>query len=137
MTLLESIALSVAPVVENARLYLDLRRSERFRLHVLDSMASALVAVNMHGAILTFNRAAESLLGFSESEVKGQPFGALFGPDGETLLKATLEHGREVLREETLMRAKDGAPVPVSLTTSLLRNERRNVFTARSPRSWI
>ena len=28
------------------------------------------------------------------------------------------------------MRAKDGAPVPVSLTTSLLRNERRNVYGA-------
>ena len=47
--LLESIALSVAPVVENARLYHDLRRSERFRDHVLDSMASALVAVEHDG----------------------------------------------------------------------------------------
>ncbi len=129
-TLLESVALSVAPVVENARLYHELRRSERFRLHIVDSMASALVAVNMQGEILSFNRAAESLLGFTEAEVKGQPFGALLGSDGEQVLKATLEHGREVLREETILRAKDGAAVPVSLTTSLLRNERRMVYGA-------
>jgi len=129
-TLLESIALSVAPVVENARLFHDLRRSERFRMHVLDSMASALVAVNMRGEILTFNRAAQQLLGFTEPEVRGQPFGALLGSDGEHLLQATLEHGREVLREETILRAKDGLPIPVSLTTSLLRNDRRAVYGA-------
>jgi two-component system sensor histidine kinase AtoS len=127
-TLLESVALSVAPVVENARLYHDLRRSERFRLHVLDSMASALVAVNTQGEILTFNRAAQSLLGFKEAEVVGQPFGALLGPDGDQLLRATFENGREVLREETVMRARDGNAIPVSLTTSLLRDERRQVY---------
>jgi PAS domain S-box-containing protein len=127
---LESIALSVAPVVENARLYQELRRSERFREHVLDSMSSALVAVNMKGEILTFNRAAEALLGFSEAEVLGQPFGAQFGSDGELLIREVLEQGRENLRVEITLRARDGSPVPVSLTTSLLRNERRNVYGA-------
>jgi PAS domain S-box-containing protein len=129
-TLLESIALSVAPVVENARLYHDLRRSERFRMHVLDSMASALVAVNMKGEVLTFNRAAQELLGFSEPEVRGHPFGSLLGADGEALLRDTLERGREALREEAIVRARDGAAIPVSLTTSLLRNDRRNVYGA-------
>ena len=130
VTLLESIALSVAPVVENARLYQELRKSERFRLHVLDSMASALVAVDMRGGILTFNHAAEELLGFREAEVRGRSFGELFGEEGETMLRATLEHGHEFLREEVLLRANEGAPVPVSLTTSLLRNERRAVYGA-------
>src|SRR5204862_441808 len=45
-------------------------------------------------------------------------------------LQAALEHGREALREETVLRARDGTPIPVSLTTSLLRNERRNVYGA-------
>ena len=130
VTMLESIALSIAPVVENARLTQDLRRSERFREHVLDSMASALVAVDMRGEVLTFNRAAEDLLGFAEAEARGRPFGELVGADGEAALHATLEHGREALREEVLLRARDGAPVPVSLTTSLLRNERRGVYGA-------
>ena len=130
VALLESIALSVSPVVENARLYQELRKSERFRLHVLDSMASALVAVNMEGEILTFNRAAEDLLGFAQDDVRGRSFGALFGEDGEALLRATLEHGHECLREETMLRARDRTPVPVSLTTSLLRNERRAIYGA-------
>ena len=127
-TVLESVGLSVAPVVENARLFHELRKSERFRLHVLDSMASALVAVNTSGEILTFNRAAQTLLGFREAEVLGQAFGALLGSDGEQLMRATLENGRELLREETLLRTRSGAAIPVSLTTSLLRNERRAVY---------
>ena len=130
VALLESIALSIAPMVENAALNQQLRRSERFREHVLDSMASALVAVNMRGEILTFNRAAEELLGFTAAEVAGQPFGVLLGSDGEALLSETLEHGHEALRVETQLRAHDGAPVPVSLTTSLLRDERRHVYGA-------
>jgi PAS domain S-box-containing protein len=130
VTLIESIALSIAPMIENARLTQDLRQSERFLEHVQNSMASGLAAVNMHGEILAFNRAAETLLGFSESEVLGRPFGELFGSDGQALMHTALEHGREVLREETLLRARDGAPVPVSLTTSLLRNDRRMVYGA-------
>jgi PAS domain S-box-containing protein len=127
---LESIALSVAPVVENARLTHELRRSERFRQHVLDSMGSALVAVNMSGEILTFNRAAEELLGVQEADVLGQPFGARFGPDGELLLRDALENGREAQRVETMLRTHEGSAVPVRLTTSLLRDERRAVYGA-------
>jgi len=128
--LLESIGLSIAPIVENARLYQDLRRSERFREHVLDSMAGALVAVNLKGEILTFNRAAESLLGALEADVVGQPFGALFGADGESCLVRTLEHGQEIAPREITLRATSGKPVPVSLSTSLLRNDQRNVYGA-------
>ncbi|NOT35305.1 MAG: PAS domain S-box protein [Candidatus Eisenbacteria bacterium] len=130
LTLLESIALSVAPMVENARLTQDLRRSERFRFHVLDSMASALVAVDLQGAVLTINRAAEQLLGWTADEIVGRPFGACAGEDGERLLQAALDTGREAMRQETMLRGRDGTPIPVSLTTSLLRNEKRSVYGA-------
>lgn len=128
--LLESIGLSVSPIIENARLYLELRKSQEFREHVLDSMASALVAVNMRGEILTFNRAAEELLEFTEAELIGQPFGDRFGTDGHMVVTQTLEHGQEIAREEVTLRDRVGTPVPVSLSTSLLRNERRNVYGA-------
>ena len=128
--LLESIALSLAPMLENARLAQDLRRSERFRESVLDSMASALVAVNLRGEVLTFNRSAEELLGWREAEVLNRPFGELFGHAGEQILAGTLEHGRTVRREETVLATRDGRALPVSLTTSLLRHDRRSVLGA-------
>ena len=130
VTLIESIALSVAPMLENARLTQDLRQSERFLQHVLHSMASGLAAVNMRGEILALNRAAETLLGCTAAEVMGRAFGDAFGSDAEVILHSALEHGREAIREETMMRAKDGSPVPVSFSTSLLRNERRVVYGA-------
>ena len=121
VALLESIALSVAPVVENARLFEELRKSQRFGEHVRDSMTSALVAVNMKGDVLSFNRAAEELLGFSEAETLGQPFGALFGPDGEALVRAAVEHGRVVRREETVLRGtRAGSVVALGSTGGVI-----------------
>src|SRR5207253_7413885 len=98
VTQLESIALSIAPVVENARLTQALRRSERFRQHVLDSMAGALVAVNMAGEVLTFNHGAEELLVAAEADVIGQSCVARFGTDGAQLFADALAYRPEAAR---------------------------------------
>jgi len=128
--LLESIALSLAPVVENARLNQDLRRSERFREHVLDSMASGLIATDLKGRILTFNRTAEQLLGYRAADALERSIGELLGEEVERRIVDTLEHGRLALREETLLHTAGGSPLPVSLTTSLLRHEGKHVYGA-------
>jgi len=149
--LLESIALSVAPVVENARLYHELRRSERFRDHVLNSMSNPLAVVNLEGRILTFNRSAVELVGMNEDEARSRPLEQVLGVDAARLLRQTLGGGREHQRvETTLPRRISGTrtmPTPVEgsfyaaggagiqsptvqvvLSTSLLRNERRSVY---------
>jgi len=126
--MLESIALSVAPVVENARLAQDLRRSERFREHVLDSMVSGLIVVDLQGRVLTFNHTAEQLLGYSESAVMHHPVGEVLGEEAERLVRGTLEHGRLALRQEVPLRTEAGSRLPASLTTALLRHEGRNVY---------
>ncbi|HTR96517.1 MAG TPA: PAS domain-containing protein, partial [Candidatus Acidoferrales bacterium] len=103
VTLVESIALSVAPMVENARLFHDLRASQRFQQHVLDGMLSALLAVNLRGEVLGFNRAAEELLGWNEREVLGHRVGELFGAECESLIDATLERGQDAVRQEIFL----------------------------------
>lgn len=132
--LLESIALSVAPVVENARLYHELRRSERFRDHVLNSMSNPLAVINLDGRVLSFNRAAVDLVGVSEEDARSRELEQVFGPEAGRLLRQTLRSGKEHLRVETVLprrAAPAGAIAPtvqVALTTSLLRNERRAVY---------
>jgi PAS domain S-box-containing protein len=126
--LLESIALSVAPVVENAKLAQDLRRSERFREHVLDSMVSGLLVVDLQGRILTFNHTAEQLLGYTEAGVLQRPVGEVLGEEAERLVRGTLEHGRLALRQEVPLRTAAGSRLPASLTTALLRHEGKNVY---------
>jgi len=123
VTLVESIALSVAPMVENARLFQDLRRSQRFQQDVLRSIVSSLVAVNLRGEVLGLNRAAEDLLGWSEADALRRPAAEVLGEEADALVRDTLEHGRETQRVETIVRARDGAPVPVRITTSRLRDD--------------
>jgi PAS domain S-box-containing protein len=131
--LLESIALSVAPVVENARLYHELRRSERFRDHVLNSMSNPLAVVNLDGRVLTFNRAAVELVGLPEDDARNRDLDHVFGPEAARLLRQTLRSGKEHQRIETVLPRGTNAgalspTVQVALTTSLLRNERRAVY---------
>jgi len=130
VTLLESVALSVAPVLENARLYVDLRRSERFLDHVLNSMSAGLAVVGLDGRILIFNRAAEELTGHQAGYAVGEPASLVFPEDSEEKILSTLRTGREWFRHDTVVRRPDRSQVPVSLNTSLLRDERRHVYGA-------
>jgi PAS domain S-box-containing protein len=130
VTLLESVALSVAPVLENARLYHDLRKSERFLDDILNSMGAGLLAVGQDGRILTCNRAAEALAGLRAEAVVGEPLAAALPEDAQQRVRDTLATGREVHGHETTLRRADGARVPLSLATSLLRDERRRVYGA-------
>ncbi len=131
VTLVESIALSVAPMVENARLFQDLRRSERFLQDVQDSIVSSLVAVNLDGAVLGLNRAAQELLGWPEAEALQRAASDVLGDHvAELLVSGTLEHGREVSRHEALARSRDGSAIPVQLTTSRLRDDANEVYGA-------
>ena len=101
--LLESIALSVAPVVENARLYHELRRSERFRDHVLNSMSNPLAVINLDGRVLSFNRSAVELIGVSEEDARLRDLDHVFGAEAARLLRQTLRSGREHQRVETVL----------------------------------
>lgn len=130
LTLIESIALSVAPMVENARLFQDLRKSQRFQQHVLDGMTGSLMAVNLRGELLGLNRAAEELLGWKQHEVAGRAVGETFGSDVETLITDTVAEGRDIVRRETFLRSREGEPVPVRLSASLLRDDAGAVYGA-------
>jgi PAS domain S-box-containing protein len=130
VTLLESVGLSVAPVLENARLYHDLRKSERFLDHVLNSMSAGLMAVGHDGHILIFNRAAEEFSGHQAGYVVGEPLSVVFPEEARERIMATLRTEQECFREESALRHPDGSLVPISLTTSLLRDERRQVYGA-------
>jgi PAS domain S-box-containing protein len=107
----------------------ELRRSERFRKHVLDSMASALVAVNMQGEILTFNRAAEELLGFRRRTCWASRSARCSAPTARSCARDARARARGAARSRPAARART-APRAGALTTSLLRNERRAVYGA-------
>lgn len=119
---LESVAFTLAPMVENAHLLHDLARNQRFLADVLDSMPSALVAFGRDGDALSLNATAQDLLGLTEESAQGMAVGMLFGEEGEGHILGTLATGRPVVRQETLLRTPGGRALPVRMTTSQLRD---------------
>ncbi len=124
LIMLETLAQNLSTVLENARLYEGLRREERFREHVFRSMTNGLVSVDLHGNVQLFNHAAERLSGFAASDVRGRPTGEWlsYGGPGRDPLGEALETGRSVRGVDATLRTAAGKPVPLRLTTSLLRD---------------
>jgi PAS domain S-box-containing protein len=127
---LESVAFSLAPMVEIARLVHDLARNQRFLADVVDSMPSALVAFDPAGAVLSLNRTAQDLLGLDETAASGRDVGEVFGEEGEALVRRTLASGLPVQRRETLLRPPGRSPLPARLTTSQLTDAQGRAYGA-------
>ena len=127
---LESAASTLAPMLENARLVHELSRSRRFLADVLDSMPGALVAFATDGRALSLNRTAQELLGFDEASAVGLDAGNLLGDEADEQIAGTLSTGRPAVGRELMLRTATGAPLPVRLTTSRLRDEQDHAYGA-------
>lgn len=118
-----------------------LGEADRWRRAILDGATAAIIATDCDGLIQTFNRSAQQLLGYDESEVVGRQTPALFHDPAEVAARArqlSSELGFDVApgfeafvararrgevdaREWSYLR-KDGARVPVILSITALRD---------------
>ncbi len=79
---------------------------------ILEGMSDGVIAVDTHGTIIRFNRAATHVLGYSAEEATGKPFREVFG-------RVFSLPGDRRIRE---LRARDGSAVPVSERDAPLRD---------------
>ena len=98
----------------------------RFRLaSIVESSDDAIISKNLDGIIVTWNRGAQRIFGFSEAEAVGQPVTILVPPElqeeEQTILKNT-RAGEKVEHYETVRATKEGRRINVSLTISPLRD---------------
>jgi PAS domain S-box-containing protein len=121
LIMLETLAQNLSTVLENARLYEGLKREERFREHVFRSMANGLVSVDLAGSVQLVNQAAERLSGWTAADVRGKPSGDFLSENGRDPLRDALAAGRGVRTADATLRTAAGRPLPIRLTTSLLR----------------
>ena len=109
--------------------------SDRYRhLQQLDSIvndsADVIFALDMDGRFRSWNRAAERVFGWRTEEILGRHLSEIVLPEllqqGELVQieRDILTHGHCQL--ETVRLAKDGRPVPVEVTVSLLRDPQGN-----------
>jgi PAS domain S-box-containing protein len=100
---------------------------------IVDSSDDAIISKTLDGQIVTWNKAAERLLGYFEKEIIGRSVTVLIPPDRqdeEPQILERLKRGERVDHFETVRRAKDGNLIDVSLTISPVKDSEGNITGA-------
>ena len=124
LRVLQAIGYQVGMAIERALLYRDISESEARYRTLFESGADAVVVVDMEGRITGWNRAAETLYGWSREEVMGKRLGQDFpfypkGKEGELdRFFEEIGKGRVISDYETTRLTREGQEIPVSLTVS-------------------
>ncbi|MBI5575906.1 MAG: PAS domain S-box protein [Deltaproteobacteria bacterium] len=88
---------------------------------IVDSSDDAIISKTPDGVILSWNRAAELIYGYSDKEIVGKPISMIIHPDRPDemdLILAKIRNGERVEHYETFRLRKDGKTIAISLTVS-------------------
>ncbi|HJQ71384.1 MAG TPA: PAS domain S-box protein [Blastocatellia bacterium] len=106
----------------------------RFRMaSIVESSDDAIISKTLQGTIVSWNKGAERLYGYTAEEVKGRPISMLMPPnraDDFPEIMTKLNRGAHVEHYETQRTHKDGTVIDVSLTVSPIRNSAGEVTGA-------
>ncbi len=101
-----------------------LRQSEQYQQALLDASPQGVVALDMDGKVITWNRAAERILGFPAAQVLGQAL-PIIPPDARAearAMQARVRQGESFSGVEVSRLRQDGSRVEVSLSTGPVRD---------------
>lgn len=92
---------------------------------IIESSQDAIVSKDLDGVILSWNRGAERLFGFTAEEAIGKPITIIIPLDRldeEPTILDKIHRGERIEHFETVRARKDGSLVDISLTISPIRN---------------
>jgi two-component system sensor kinase FixL len=105
--------------------------------HILAAIVEAsddpILVISLEGIVLTWNRGAERLYGYTAEEMIGRSIAALIPAGQSDDLTRILDHinaGKRVTDHEVVRQTKDGRQVVVSLTILPIHDETRRVVGA-------
>jgi PAS domain S-box-containing protein len=136
LRLFDVLARQSADLIERTKAEAALRESEeRFRqlASIVEFSDDAIVSKNLDSIILTWNKGAERLFGYSANEVIGKPVTILMPPerlDEESAILKRIRCDERVEHYETVRCRKDGSLVDISLTVSPIKNAQGKVVGA-------
>jgi PAS domain S-box-containing protein len=100
---------------------------------IVDSSDDAIISKNLAGVIMSWNKAAERLFGFSAAEAVGKSIKIIVPTDRldeETDILRRIARGERIERLETVRRRKDGRELDVSLIISPVRDTEGRIIGA-------
>jgi diguanylate cyclase (GGDEF)-like protein/PAS domain S-box-containing protein len=128
------VALSIAPIMNDAGVMVGaatiahditerkrIEQQQQWLATIVDSSSDAIVGKSVDGTILSWNRGAEEVYGYTAAEAVGRSISLLAAPEHADELPRVLEKIRagELVHDfETVRRRKDGRLITVSLTIS-------------------
>jgi PAS domain S-box-containing protein len=111
-----------------------LAENERSKLAaIVESSNDAIISKDLNSIIMSWNRAAESVFGYTADEVIGKPITILFPEDRlieEEHILTRIRRGENVDHYETVRKRKDGSLVEISLSISPIRDEAGKIIGA-------
>lgn len=127
VSFLKLISGHMAIAVEKTLLLQQLKDKGDYLENILRSSADAIVVVDRDNVIRSWNRGAELIFGYSEDEAVGNPKSMLLSPElvraGEVeRFQQRIEKDGYVTGYETEGLTKDGRRIPLSVTSTLIRD---------------
>ena len=116
--------LSFRDVSDSRELEAELRKTKEFLERLIDATADGIVAADLHGKILLFNKGAERMTGFAAAETVGKSVFDLYPPgqarDIMHRLRGAKDTGQELPALRCELVAKNGEVLPVLLSVALV-----------------
>ena len=100
---------------------------------IIELSDDAILSKDLDGVILSWNRGAERLFGFTAEEAVGKPVTIIIPldrRDEEPTILEKIHRGERIEHFETVRQRKDGSFVDISLTISPIRNARGKIVGA-------
>jgi len=133
---LDLYARQTADFIERWRVDERLRRLDQDRAHlaaIVESSDDAIVSKDLDATILSWNKGAERLFGYTAEDAIGRSITLIIPKDRldeEPEILARLRAGERVEHFETVRRHKDGRLIDVSLTISPVRDAQGKIVAA-------
>lgn len=92
---------------------------------IVESSVDAIISKDLFGTIVSWNKAAQRMFGYPESEAVGKPIYLIIPDDRrdeEADILRRLKLGERIEPFQTTRRHRDGRIIPISITISPIKN---------------
>ena len=139
------VAITVSPILEHGRIVgaskilrdiTDQKAMEAVRVRlasIVESSDDAIISKQLDGTITSWNRAAETLFGFTAQEALGRPMAICIPEDRvdeEREILAKISADQHIEHYETVRQRKDGSRIEVSITISPIKDGHGTIIGA-------